>query len=588
MKTNDQVILEEILKQQKSELSEPMKDSDYFELFTASQILKDYDLSWEEIESGIVGDGGDGGIDGFFMFLNGELIREDTEIPSGQREISIELHIIQSKTTSGFSESAIQKLRTTSENILDLSNNLDNYKGVYNEQLLSAVGRFRDIYRKFASKIPNLSISYYYATQGAEVHTNVERQVVPLKKTISALFSSANFSFDFLGARELLHLTRKKPKTSYQIRLSDSPISTENNAYVCLVRLEDYYAFITDETGKYIKSIFDANVRDHQGNVQVNKGIRDTLENPKGEDFWWLNNGITILAEQAVLSGKTLTLESPRVVNGLQTSVEIFRYFKNKNLIRLLRKAHAIKSGEDTEFNDPPDERRLLVRVIVPEESNSYERIIRATNSQTSIPIASLRATDKVHRDIEDFFKGHGLYYDRRKNQYKNEGKPLDRIVSISYVAQSVISIVLGQPDDARARPSTLLKDDAEYLRVFSEDYPTSIYLISTLIMKRVENFLRLGDFGYTKKDINNIKYYVAMFATWLMLNSTSPHPNDIANLEVDSFDESILEQAREEVWSIYQRLGGDDQVAKGTELIKEIKKRLVDLTFTGRVSPSP
>jgi len=55
------------------------------------------------------------------------------------------------------------------------------------------------------------------------------------------------------------------------------------------------------------------------------------------------------------------------------------------------------------------DERSILVRVIVTEDAESRDRIIRATNSQTDIPSASLRATDKIHRDIEDFFATRGF-----------------------------------------------------------------------------------------------------------------------------------------------------------------------------------
>ena len=45
--------------------------------FSASQILKDYDLSDEEIENGIVGSGNDGGCDGIYIFLNKNLIMSD-------------------------------------------------------------------------------------------------------------------------------------------------------------------------------------------------------------------------------------------------------------------------------------------------------------------------------------------------------------------------------------------------------------------------------------------------------------------------------------------------------------------------------
>ncbi len=82
------------------------------------------------------------------------------------------------------------------------------------------------------------------------------------------------------------------------------------------------------------------------------------------------------------------------------------------------------------------------------------------------------------------------LYYDRRKNYYKNEGKPINRIVSIPQMAQSVMAITLRRPDTARARPSSLMKQDAEYQKLFNTDYPIRVYRACSEVMKQVDAFL--------------------------------------------------------------------------------------------------
>lgn len=71
MSANDRIILDKILEQKRKELAPDIPTSKFFEIFTAEQILKDYDLSYDEIESGIVGDGGNGGVDSLYVFLNG-------------------------------------------------------------------------------------------------------------------------------------------------------------------------------------------------------------------------------------------------------------------------------------------------------------------------------------------------------------------------------------------------------------------------------------------------------------------------------------------------------------------------------------
>ncbi|MCB2213834.1 AIPR family protein [bacterium] len=555
--TPDQVVLKSIINQKKGELTEEISLSDFFELFSAEQVLKDDELTWEELESGIVGKGGDGGIDSIYCLINNELIREDTYLDGFNGEIKIDLHIIQSKYENGFKEDTILKFKSTCSELLDISQDISGLSSVYNEELLNSVSLFRKAYEKFITRNPETAIHFHYVTRGNQTHSNTKRKVNELKKTISRLFSGADFSFNFIGARELVELTRRRPKTTYRLELSDSPISTITNSYVCLVKIKSYYEFITDGGTNYIKSMFDSNVRDHQGNVQVNQGIRDTLVNSQGEDFWWLNNGVSILASQANLSGKTLTLENPKIVNGLQTSIEIFKNYPE------------LSNEED---------RSLLVRIIVPDNQDSNERIIKATNSQTSIPIASLRATDKVHRNIEDYFKEKDLYYDRRKNQYKNEGKPLDKIVSISYVAQAVMSVLLGRPNDARARPSTLLKKDPDYKQVFNSRYNPEIFLKCTKMLMKVERYLKENKNELSRKDINNIKFHLLMHVTWLAMKSTNPNTNIIENHDFSTIKNNDMEQSYKEVTNIYNGLGGDDNVAKGNDFVEALKENLADM----------
>lgn len=54
---------------------------------------------------------------------------------------------------------------------------------------------------------------------------------------------------------------------------------------------------ITSEHGELLEYLFESNVRDYEGDVEVNEQIRETLHNQNDKaEFWWLNNGITILA----------------------------------------------------------------------------------------------------------------------------------------------------------------------------------------------------------------------------------------------------------------------------------------------------
>lgn len=554
--TNSQIIMEKIIKEEASEQGE--RYSDYFELYTASQILKDYDVTYSDIEYSIVGDGGDGGVDSFYTFLNGELIKEDTDYSKTGKHNKIEVIIIQSKTSKNFGEDAIVKFNEVTRDLFNISADIgsDSLKRRYNDDLRARVSIFRDVYSNLMKSFPDLTFSYYYSTLGEEVHPNVVDKGNTLKETILKMFTGSNFSLDFVGASNLVELNRKVKSTSRMMELAESPIATVSGSYLCLVNLKKYHEFISDNDS-LSRSIFESNVRDHNGDVVVNVAIQETLTTGK-EDFWFLNNGVTVITSKAVLSGKTLTIENPQVVNGLQTSHEIYNYFSNL---------------EGTSQED----RNLLVRVICEGDAESRDKIIRATNSQTSIPPASLRSADVIHRDIEDFFKANGFFYDRRKNLYKNEGKPASRIVSIPYLSQCVITTVLLQPNNARARPSTLINDNTRYEQIFNKKSPLSLYLNSYLILKKCTELLKSYEFE-SKRDFNNIIYHTAM-AVVLRLAITDGKqdniPKFVGGFDISRITHDYFNDVYSLVWGKYKKLGADDTTAKGTDFVSNIVQLL-------------
>lgn len=542
-KTNDQIILEQIIKERCEESQDGLSISEYFEIYAATEILKNQDLSYDDIEYGIVGNGGDGGIDSIYTFVNGELLKEDTPINPTQKKNNIELVVIQSKTSPTFKEDAIVKFRESAEDLFNLANSMDDFAARYNKDIKDKVGLFRKAYGQLARTFPKLQIRYFYVTQGVEVHPNVQGKVDKLRDSISSLFSSSEFTFEFIGANRLLELTRDIPTTSRSLEVAESPVGTAGGSYICLVELKSYFKFISD-AGALARSLFESNVRDYQGSVIVNTGIRQTLQNANSEDFWYLNNGVTIITPKAVLAGKQLTIEDPQIVNGLQTSHEIYQHFSE---------AH-----EDT-----VDKRTVLVRVICEKDEPARDRIIRATNSQTAIPPASLRSSDEIHRNIEDFLKANGFYYDRKKNYYKNKGMPISQIISIPYMAQAMMAIILLKPDQARARPSTLINSDIEYKRIFSLDMPIDVYLKIVQIMRAVERHLK--DMDLDRKTATNIKYYVAMMYVISITGGKTDIAMKLSSMTQVAINHDALSAAVTTVSNSFESAGGTDQVAKGS-----------------------
>lgn len=256
------------------------------------------------------------------------------------------------------------------------------------------------------------------------------------------------------------------------------------------------------------------------------------------------------MATKALITDNSLLIENPQIVNGLQASTEISFYSQKSNLI--------------------DEKRHVLVRVVTSPNDASRNRIIKATNSQTDMPYASLRATDKIHNDIEDHFISHGFYYDRKKNFYKNEGKPAKKIISISSLAQAVISTVLQRPNDARARPTTLLKTTENYKAIFSEDYPLDMYLNSFLLKNKIDFYLQTFP---NKKDRTNCRFYALMLLAMRACASVKVTPDSLANINVDSVGNEEIAIASLYARIFYIQLGGNDNVAKGKAFIAKLKE---------------
>lgn len=545
---NSQQILNDVLDQQREELLPELSEQTYFEIFCAEQILKDFDLSYEEIEAGVVDGEHDGGVDSMYAFVNGDLVFEDFDTTSFRKDVHIELHIVQSKTSGGFSEAPINKLISATRHLLKLDEDYSKLTQ-YNAAVKAVANDFRSVYRSLASRFPKLKIFYYYASKKADnhVHQNLETKACELKENARNLFDDAEISFEFLGARKLLELARRKPKTTYDLRVSKSLSAVDG--YVVLSTLTDYNNFLHGNGDSLRSELFESNVRDFQGNTEVNAEIVNTLKNENAVDFWWMNNGVTILSSKATLAGELITIENPQIVNGLQTSTQIARHFA------------IIKEK---------DERNVMVKIVSSENEETRDKIIKATNSQNAVQPATLRATDKVQRDIEQTLKTSGLYYDRRKNFYKNEGKPADKIISIPLMAQSIMSIILQNPDTARARPSSLIKDDSVYSKVFSENHPIKMYLNAAMMIRVVDRVLKRRS-ELSARDRSNLRFYVLFWIGCIQSGKIIPKAADLAGIDVSAIDDSMVEMAIDRIWGEFEKLGTTDQVAKGPDLRKKL-----------------
>jgi hypothetical protein len=211
------------------------------------------------------------------------------------------------------------------------------------------------------------------------------------------------------------------------------------------------------------------------------------------------------------------------------------------------------------------------VRVLVTDDLATQDKIIRATNSQNKMQPASLRMTDQIHRDIEEFFKKVDLFYDRRRGHYRDQGRPIRKVISVNTVVQSVISILLQRPDDARARPGDYFKDDNRYALVFDNPkIPVSAYLTCVQIVQRVEQFM--SQQGVASSAKKNLKFYVAAMVAREVSGLALPVFSQLPS--VSKIDDALIEKWFTRVGKVYVALSkkaDGDSVARGPNMLKRL-----------------
>jgi hypothetical protein len=368
---------------------------------------------------------------------------------------------------------------------------------------------------------------------------------------VKDILSSADVQFVWWTAKRLLEAARTVPEMDIVVPVVES-FATDDGSTVCLVKLRDYaQRLLTKADGKLQTRFLEPNVRDYAGKANpVNKQIRATQEDKAPqEDFWWLNNGITVLSDGCPVNGHKVTITNPEVVNGLQTSHEIFEWY------------NAHKKDSDT--------RNVLMRVIVPKDEKSRSKIIKATNSQTPVSMLSLMSTEQIQEDIEDRLRLYGLFYDRKKGEYRRLKKPIKKIVGMNALAQAVMAIALQRPDQARGRPETYVKDHAA--EVFDPNIDRDLYAASILLDRQVLEYLQSQALG--SDVLRDIRYYVSMLigTDWNLFSRSNDSITKAIAAAVKPLPIATLQEGMDKALKAYNAQGATDVGAKSVDMTKQV-----------------
>jgi hypothetical protein len=110
MARNDIVLLDSLVEKSRNQLGYDKDQSELFELFVFDQILKDYDPSFEELESGWTDGGNDGGLDGFFIFVDGRVATPDSHEYARKKSPEVDVHIFSIRRSPHFGQQPLDTM----------------------------------------------------------------------------------------------------------------------------------------------------------------------------------------------------------------------------------------------------------------------------------------------------------------------------------------------------------------------------------------------------------------------------------------------------------------------------------------------
>jgi hypothetical protein len=303
----------------------------------------------------------------------------------------------------------------------------------------------------------------------------------------------------------------------------------ERESFIGIVTARSLIEIVQKEGNK----LFEQNVRYYLDCSAVNTEMRETLsEHP--EKFYYYNNGITIICNQAKISkrgdcddysenNQKITLTDPQIINGAQTVNSIFKSYK---------------SDENVKKNI--DKVAILCKIIQTKMKDSTgfrANLQRYTNSSNPVKEIDFISNNKEQKLIEEFFKEHNIFYQRKRGlkEADNNGISWNKRFKTSpkELAQTIIAWD-GEPSNSKNDSKSVFKinDEGEltekYYKVFRCEKNKNKEIS---ILKDGKNEMLIANYFY--KITNEI---IKSFSNYLKTKKDKPDWLTIEENDVDDY----------------------------------------------------
>ncbi len=400
------------------------------------------------------------GIDGIVIIVNNRLVTEVSDLGKiGQTEpIKIKIGFIQSTTKNSFDEQKFSAFTDEVVKFLTGAIDIEPYSTIY-KKLLDESGNFIDR----IEETPHTSLFFL----SARTSHNIGLDKINLEKVkiISRSEIENKCLLDKISVLQKDEIKAEYEKISkfHSIHLkfeNNIPLSSAENVELSLLatlKFSELKNLILTSDKNLKEKLFIENVRNYIGSTPVNLDIKKTLDSEVERIYFpFLNNGLAIICdkiERHPVKEKEFTLTFPRIINGCQTTNELFKKYK-----------------ESVEGNNI-DDVEIVAKVISTNDNTLKKMIIHAANNQNSID-KDLQSLNDFHEKIETYYLGKEekefhIYFERLRGQHSNVIPPYSR-VNIETLARVFISVFLKKPHEMKSNAVSVIEKFQKEGKIFN------------------------------------------------------------------------------------------------------------------------
>lgn len=400
------------------------------------------------------------GIDGIVIIVNNRLVSEESDLGKfGPTEvIKIKIGFIQSTIQNSFDGQKFSAFTDEVVKFLIGSIDIEPYSTIY-KKLLDDSGNFIN------RIVETPRISLFFLSPRTSHALNKEKINSEKDK-----ITSRNEIENKCNLDDIFVLQKDEVKTEYekiskfhtiQLKFEDnielSPVENVELSLLATVKFSELKKLILTSDKNLKEKLFVENVRNYIGSTPVNVDIKRTLDSDSERSYFpFLNNGLAIICdkiERHPVKDKEFTLTFPRIINGCQTTNELFKKYKESN------------------DENSIDNIEVVTKIISTNDNNLKKMIIYAANNQNSID-RDLQSLNEFHERIETYFLGKEekdfhLHFERLRGQHTNVVPPYSK-VNIETLARVFISVFLKKPHEMKSSAISVIEKFQKEGKVFN------------------------------------------------------------------------------------------------------------------------